>query len=100
MRRFLFRLALQMGRTVRELAKAMGSDELSEWAAYYQLEPFGPMADDWRHGIACDIAAKAAGAKQSKSRHYMLSKAAKPRKQSLDEMAAVFAGIARQTVKP
>jgi hypothetical protein len=38
-RRFLFRLALLLGRTVGELECGMSSLELSEWLAYSQLDP-------------------------------------------------------------
>jgi hypothetical protein len=49
-RRFAFRLALALGMTVRELLSRVDSYELSEWMAYGQIEPFGPHADDRRHG--------------------------------------------------
>jgi len=31
---------------VRELLARIGSDELTEWMAFYQLEPFGDMRAD------------------------------------------------------
>jgi len=37
----VFRLALALGMPVRELLGRIGSDELTEWMAFYQLEPFG-----------------------------------------------------------
>lgn len=41
-----------MGRTVRELELTLTSRELSEWAAYYMLEPFGQhRTDDGARGI-------------------------------------------------
>ena len=48
---FLFRLALRMGRTVRELLGSMGSRELSEWMAYERVEPWGESRADLRMGI-------------------------------------------------
>ena len=52
MRRFLFRLALALGRTVSELERSLTSAELTEWAAYSLLEPFGQQrADDGLRGI-------------------------------------------------
>ena len=41
-----------MGKTVRQLLDEIGSAELTEWQAYYQLEPFGSLVDDERHGVA------------------------------------------------
>jgi hypothetical protein len=37
--------------TVRELLARVDSAELAEWAAYYQLEPFGEGMQDQRHGM-------------------------------------------------
>lgn len=43
--------------TVGELLRRISSRELSEWMAYYQLEPWGTEQDDWRAGmIAATIA--------------------------------------------
>jgi hypothetical protein len=36
---------------VRELLARVGSDELTEWMAFYQLEPFGEMRADLRSGV-------------------------------------------------
>lgn len=44
---FLFRLALALGKTVAELEQTIGSGELTEWAAYYSIEPFGQWRDNW-----------------------------------------------------
>ena len=51
MRRFAFRLALALGMTVRDLLQKIGSDELSEWMAFYELEPFGEFRADFRGGL-------------------------------------------------
>jgi hypothetical protein len=52
MRRFVFRLALALGRTVAELERSLSSAELTEWAGYSLLEPFGQQrADDGQRGI-------------------------------------------------
>lgn len=40
LRRFLFRLAIRLGCTVRELLLRIDSAELSEWIAFDRLEPF------------------------------------------------------------
>lgn len=52
MRRFLFRLALALGRTVADLERSLSSAELTEWAGYSLIEPFGqPRTDDGARGI-------------------------------------------------
>jgi hypothetical protein len=42
----MFRLALQMGRTVRELSDSLGADELVEWMAFYRIDPWGGYRTD------------------------------------------------------
>jgi len=43
--------------TVRQLLSQISSFELNEWRAYYNLEPFGDLVADQRHGIAQSVAA-------------------------------------------
>lgn len=57
MRLFTFRLALALGMTVRELLARIDSGELSEWIAYYNIEPFGEERADYRQGITSWILA-------------------------------------------
>lgn len=52
---FLFRLALALGRTVTELEDTIGSAELTEWAAYYRIEPFGQWRDNWHAAIIASM---------------------------------------------
>lgn len=61
----MFRLALALGMTARELLKRMGSDELSEWMAFYQLEPFGDYRADYRSGVVASTFANAHRAKDA-----------------------------------
>lgn len=52
MRRFLFRLALSLGRTVAELERQLSAAELAEWLAYSIVEPFGQgRTDDGARGV-------------------------------------------------
>lgn len=37
--------------TVRELLTRIDSRELSEWMAFFELEPWGAEVDDWRAGL-------------------------------------------------
>lgn len=62
----MFRLALALGLPVRELLGRIGSDELTEWMAFYQLEPFGDFRADFRSGIVASTFANANRAKDSK----------------------------------
>jgi len=46
-RRFALRLALQLGyANVDEMLSEISAREFSEWIAYYQIEPFGILAED------------------------------------------------------
>jgi hypothetical protein len=54
-----------MGRPVREMLASMGSDELTEWMAYYQLEPFGDYRADYRSGVVASTFANAHRAKDA-----------------------------------
>ena len=45
--------------TVRELLAKLGSDELSEWMAFYQLEPFGDFRADYRSALMTSTFANA-----------------------------------------
>lgn len=36
---------------MRELLRRVTAEELQEWEAYSQLEPFGPPAEFWQAGI-------------------------------------------------
>ena len=55
----MFRLALALGHPVRQLLASLGSDELTEWMAFYQLEPFGDMRGDYRSGVVASTFANA-----------------------------------------
>ena len=43
--------------TVRELLARIDSHELTEWAAYFNLEPWGTETDDWRAGMVASTIA-------------------------------------------
>ncbi|MFZ2738093.1 MAG: DUF4035 domain-containing protein [Burkholderiaceae bacterium] len=62
----MFRLALALGLPVRELLARIGSDELTEWMAFYQLEPFGDFRADVRAGIVASTFANANRARDTK----------------------------------
>jgi len=43
---FKFRLALQLGRTVKELNKTVSAQELVYWMSFYKIDPFGGYRQD------------------------------------------------------
>lgn len=47
----MFRLALALGRTVGELMQTISSDELTEWSAFYRLDPFGDLRQDMQAAL-------------------------------------------------
>lgn len=54
---FYFRLALALGMTVGELLGRASGRELTEWTAYYKLEPFGEERADVRAGVVASVIA-------------------------------------------
>jgi hypothetical protein len=62
----VFRLALAMGLPVRELLARIGSDELTEWMAFYPLEPFGDFRADLRSAIVASTLANAHRSKEGR----------------------------------
>tara|TARA_R100000655_G_scaffold71369_2_gene109745 strand:+ start:1555 stop:1860 length:306 start_codon:yes stop_codon:yes gene_type:complete len=61
-------LAKELGMTVRQLLLTIDSKELSEWAGYYSLEPFGSLREhDVPAGIIASTIANCNRAKHSKS---------------------------------
>jgi hypothetical protein len=60
-RRFLFRLALALGKTVGELQSTLTVREFSEWLAFASDEPIGEMRADLRAGIVAATMARVMG---------------------------------------
>lgn len=52
-RRFILRWAAHIGRTPRELLASVTSDDITEMMAYSNLEPFGPLAEEFRSAQLC-----------------------------------------------
>ena len=53
----MFRLALALGMTVAELGQRMPSAELTEWMAFFSLEPWGTEVEDWRAALVASVIA-------------------------------------------
>ena len=53
--------------TVRELLARVDSRELSEWMAYYQLDPFGNVREDLQAGIVASTIANVNRGKNDKA---------------------------------
>lgn len=56
-----------MGMPAGELLARMSSHELSEWMAFYQIEPFGLAPADLRAGIVASTIANANRGKDAKA---------------------------------
>jgi len=54
---FLHRLALALGRTVRELLQTLTLKELQQWIQFYNIDPWGDQRADWRAGQLCALTA-------------------------------------------
>jgi hypothetical protein len=64
----LFTLALALGCPVAELSRRLTSAELTEWAAYYNLDPWGEDRADLRAGIVAATIANRMRSKGEKTR--------------------------------
>lgn len=51
----MHRLALALGYTLEELNSRLSSSELTQWMAYYQLEPWGAWRDNWHTAILAKL---------------------------------------------
>jgi len=54
---FKFRLARQLGRTVRELDQTITSREYAQWIAFERMEPGEPVRGDARMARLCRVMA-------------------------------------------
>lgn len=61
------KLALAMGRTLRELESALGADEFGMWAALYAEDPWDATRQDLNAGVICSTIANYAGKKRKNS---------------------------------
>jgi len=53
-------LSLALGRTRKELLESVSSRELSEWMAYYSLEPWGEVQSEYRAALVTSMIANTA----------------------------------------
>lgn len=91
MRRLIFRLALALGRTVRELLDGLDSAELSEWLAYMQLEP---LPDPWyQTGLMCAVMTRIWTKGRPHPQDFM-PRVRSRRRQSVQEQLATFQRLA------
>jgi hypothetical protein len=54
-----FRLAKELGMSVRRAQEEISSAEFGEWVAYYSIEPFGDRMADLRAGTVASVVANA-----------------------------------------
>lgn len=68
--RIVFALALRLGKTVEQLLNEISSKELTQWFAYFSIEPFDEQRGDIRSAIiAATVANVAPRNKGAKSYH-------------------------------
>jgi hypothetical protein len=89
---FWFRLAKELGMSVRRAQEEIASDEFTEWIAYYELEPFGELRADVRQAHTSAILAsvhRRKGSRQPRIADFIFE--GKPAaKQSIDDMHNIF----------
>lgn len=62
--RITFALALRLGKTVEQLLDEISSKELTQWFAYYSIEPFDDQRGDIRSAIVAATVANVAPRKK------------------------------------
>ncbi len=87
--------------TVRELLERIDSRELTEWRAFYELEPFGCEKEDSRIGVIAATIANVFRAKRGKTYKVEDFMPLLPtgKKQSVEEMKQIFTELAKETKK-
>lgn len=73
----------------------MDSQQFAEYLAEYSIEPWGEARADLRSGILGAVIAACHGKKNAKPADYMPKFDTEPKKQSAEEMAAVFNAFRR-----
>jgi hypothetical protein len=67
---FWFRLALALGKTVKQLQNEITSKEFSYWIAYYNIEPFGEVFHDTLSAQQCAVMVNSNPYRKSGSKAY------------------------------
>jgi hypothetical protein len=98
----LFRLALELGKTVRELETGLSSAEFDEWAMFEAQEPFGYRRHNMHAGImaAASIAPHVRkGKKPPTYRDFMLKDAATAQSERKAQTPRTIAALKAMAVK-
>ena len=93
--RFEYRMAANHGRAdVSRMLSEMTSAEYTNWLAFYEFEPFGPIQEDYRAGLLATIACRAAGDKKAQPKQFFPSLSGPKQKQDTSQMAAIAKAFA------
>mgnify|MGYP003645784528 FL=1 len=89
---------MALGCTVRELLARIDSHELSEWMAFYSLDPFGDVRGDLQAGIVASTIANANSGKGSRTFQPadFMPLMEKP-EQDEDDMISIMTAMAQRT---
>lgn len=89
-------MALALGMTAGELLQRMSSRELTEWMAFFSLEPWGTEVEDWRAGLIASTIANSYRDPKRRRKPYEPSdfmpryEAPKAQEQSWEEQARIL----------
>lgn len=87
---------MALGMTVGELLQRMSSRELTEWMAFFSLEPWGTEVEDWRAGLIASTIANSYRDPKRRRKPYEPSdfmpryEAPKVQEQSWEEQARIL----------
>ena len=83
-----------MGLTVSELLSRCSSSELSEWLAFYSVEPFGELRADFRSAVvACTIANSNRGKGKAYKPNDFMPNFEEKKPMTGDEIKSVLMGV-------
>lgn len=95
---FLFRLALALGKSVREVEE-FGASELGEWESYWRQEPWGPYRDNLHAGLICSVLAnihRRSGSPEITYEDFMLKDKDQHKQLETRRALAWFRGVAKK----
>lgn len=88
------RVAALFGRPVAELRMVLSSAEFSDWCAFYEIEPWGWHADNWRMSVLASTTANFSGrAKKHVKPSDFLPSSKRRRRMTHDELRAQIEAI-------
>lgn len=92
----MLRLSLQLGIPISELQQRLSSADVTEYLAFYTLEPFGDRQDDLRFGMLFSMLSSAWGSSSRSPASFFPSLGEAKRQQTDEEMLAIMNALVQK----